>query len=96
MCTRITYDKYERDKKIQHYIEETPAKMPKKQKEIHGKIEIKIVQNTLAKVDKLFLLTITEIRKCKRVCIESSCELSLKNRKLFGDCQGKQYGKDPY
>ena len=46
---------WEREKKkIQDYIEETTAKMSKKQKKIYRKIEVKIVWNTLVKVDKLF------------------------------------------
>ena len=40
-----------REKKIQDYIEETTRKMSKKQKEIHRKIEAKIIQDILAKVD---------------------------------------------
>ena len=42
---------WEREKKIQEYIEELSAKMSKEPKEIHRKIETEIVWNTLAKVN---------------------------------------------
>ena len=45
---------WKREKKIQEYIEETSAKMSKKPKEIHRKIEAEIVWDTLTKVDNLF------------------------------------------
>ena len=44
----------EREKKIKEYIEEMSAKMSKKPKEIHKKVETEIVWDTLAKVDNLF------------------------------------------